>query len=220
MRILLLFLTLVVGYPTCRDNVVFNEIQPAGIPQAKSFPANFKGSYYRIHVDSAMIDTEFLVVDDRTMDVRNNFTFSVHKDCVAYLKELRIVKDSAYLQFDDTVLSTVIKSKGDTLILHYSMQKPVFSISDTAYLKVYKEYCFLNYDADSAGYYTDVLFFGRKDTLIHGTIESKTDSSSIEETMKYTKTGGGGLILKPTRDELLNFIKLGGFSKRDKFKRR
>jgi len=219
MRIMLLVLVLSVGYPTCRDQVVFEKLQPAGIPNAQAFPATFKGIYYRVHVDSAILDSEFFVITDNALDVRNSFTVHAHKDSLKDTSEIKIVRDSAYLKMDDKWMAAPIQTRNDTLILHYSLQRNVFAISDTAVLRTSSDYCFLNY-ADSSGFYfTDLLCFQKNDTLLHCSIDLSMDSTAMVKTIKTSKVVNGKRLLSPTQDELFNFIKAGGFSKKEKFKR-
>lgn len=191
----------------CDPAITFDKPQPDGVTPLSSFPARLQGQY--TDTDQASV----LTITDQLITRHYDFDFKEHKDSL----------DTSYQLTGDTLINLRDGTKehvvlqGDSIVRHESGTDTLFNISADNVLKKFKGYCFLNSRQDNDRWTVNKLAL-EKGVLIIGSLSAGEDLQKLNEITETPED----TVSKPftlTRRQFKRFIRQGGFSDQETFRR-
>ena len=195
------------GEWTSESPIKFQEPQPKGVNPLKSFPKRFQGNY----TDSANNYT--INIGDNMIVKYTNWGFRTIKDSL--VNNFIIKRDSLIAK--DSSGSYKITIKGDSIINETVVKDTFFTLSDSAVIKKYSGYCFLNIRNGSSGWSVKKLSLS-SGILTLATIKDSTELEYLKE-VEENFSDTIPVNVHPSKKQFKHFIKAGGFGSEEKYYR-
>ncbi len=196
-------------------NAIFTIPQPDGLPVQDGFKGKFLGTFLCLS-DNASI----LRVDKNMVIMESKWKVRMSKGELDTSREFKIVNNKLYcFGAEEGVDYNIIN---DTIIAYLPWSDTIFKISEDNVLKYFKGYQFLNI---RHGDMWEVKIMGinenkeleLKTISIDEDIKNLKDITNVEEIKCDSSDEICGYKLKPTKGELKNFLKQGGFADTERF---
>ncbi len=192
-KVLLASFVILLFFSNCKGvRYVFSEPQPMNAKNIKKFPKKMIDKYNLDGVDFVITKNSILT----------GFIIE-HKDSLTDTN-LKFTSDSSALVDIETGESFYCEIFGDSITIFSTY----FDINDGDLLRKFKGAYFLNIQNDSTNLWTVEKIDFNRDSVIRSLI----DSADIEKLQKITNDTG--IVFNPTKKQFKQFLKEGGFGKK------
>ncbi len=191
---------------SCGPEVSFEEPQPAGVKDLKSFPKSFRGEYQSKQDGSVLSISGSMIT--RTYEIY--FTASLKNLDSVYEMRNGLLYDKTFNDSFPVIIS------GDSIYHHSQITDTLFMISPATALRKMKGYLFLNSRYSENNWTVEKVSL-HKGVLRFAAVNSKEDIDLLNELVETKDTTT--LSYKPSKKEFRKFVKQEGFSDTEEFTR-
>lgn len=201
------FVLLVLALLSCEEPATFTEPQPKGTSSLNKFPKRIQGKFL------SMDDSSFLYIDKISVKRQYDYKGKIHSN------EL----ESSIERHGDTLIDihtnqfALILHESDSIHFRVNILDTLFLLSEENILKKYKGSYFLNLKVGEDKWEVKRLNYSMGKVQI-SSIESDEEINILNEITKITDTTSSKTY-SPSKKEFRLFLKKGGFSNYEEFKR-
>ncbi len=232
-NILLILIAIICIASECNEKYIhFENPVPENINNVSSFHTNFQGNYYRVSKnfeEFLQADSVYLIIKDKIIIQENVLIEKFAKADFDTMKNLEIRGDLIYDLENNDATGYPFFIENDSLVVKYKMTDTIFYLGDNNPARFYKKSLFLNKKINQYYEVSKMKVDGKNELLYYDHIQDSLDTKILQKitTLQEVKSGSDssgndkieGYIVNLSKKELKKFLKMGGFTKNETYKK-
>ena len=197
-----------------KQHIYFEEPQPKNEKDQQRFKNRFLGTWLNL------ADSSILYVSHNMLVTEKSINFVVLKKELDSMPDFKIKNDSIF--GGDFGNGTKIRSSHDSIFTTFVIKDTIFNISNDQLLRFFKGNYFLNHRVGEKQWMVEKMSLnGRNNLNISELLLSEKDSlKNFTEVKEVPKSSDSTIVdyyIKPSRKELKNYVRDGGFREKNEY---